>query len=116
MPRTTIAIRWRFPATDESQNIMTLFRNVVFVAAIAGLLAGIVMTAMQAYTTVPLILKAETFEGAEAPAHDHAAQADAAGTSTEAATPAAHRLTLSPSHGRTAWSRTRLPARRTPLS
>ena len=41
---------------------MTLFRNVVFVAAIAGLLAGIVMTAMQTYATVPLILQAETFE------------------------------------------------------
>ena len=43
---------------------MTIFRNVVFVAALAGLLAGIVMTAMQTYATVPLILKAETFENA----------------------------------------------------
>ena len=39
---TTIAIRWRFPATDEGLTIMTLFRNVVFIAALAGLLAGIV--------------------------------------------------------------------------
>ncbi len=69
---------------------MTLFRNVVFVAAIAGLLAGIVMTAMQAYATVPLILKAETFEIAEpVQAHDHGmAPADAPG-GTEAAAPAA---------------------------
>jgi cobalt transporter subunit CbtA len=70
---------------------MTLFRNVVFVAAIVGLLAGIVMTAMQAYATVPLILKAETFENAEAaPAHDHsAAPADAAAGEADAAAPTA---------------------------
>ncbi len=68
---------------------MTLFRNVVFVAAIAGLLAGIVMTAMQAYATVPLILKAETFENAAgAEVHQHGgAPADAAATA-EAAAPA----------------------------
>ena len=33
---------------------MTVFRNVVFVAAIAGLLAGIAMAAMQSFATVPL--------------------------------------------------------------
>jgi cobalt transporter subunit CbtA len=70
---------------------MTLFRNVVFVAAIAGLLAGIVMTAMQVYATVPLILKAETFENAEPaqPHHHSAAPADAAAGGTEAAAPVA---------------------------
>lgn len=51
---------------------MTLFRNVVFIAALAGLLSGIIMTAMQAYATVPLILKAETFEDAGG-GHDHGA-------------------------------------------
>lgn len=77
---------------------MTLFRNVVFLAAIAGLLAGIAMTAMQAYATVPLILKAETFENAEAaPAHDHAAS-PAEATGTEAAAPAAHE------HDEEAWA------------
>lgn len=78
---------------------MTLFRNVVFVAAIAGLLAGVVMTAMQAYATVPLILQAETFENSEAaPSHDHtAAPADTA-ASTEAAAPAAH------AHDEEAWA------------
>lgn len=51
---------------------MTLLRNVVLVAAIAGLLAGIVMTALQSFTTVPLILEAETYETAgDVPAHDH---------------------------------------------
>ncbi|SFU04314.1 CbtA family protein [Mesorhizobium sp. YR577] len=70
---------------------MTLFRNVVFIAAIAGLLSGIVMTAMQAYATVPLILKAETFENAGG-GHEHAAPAaDNAQTvapTAEAAAPA----------------------------
>jgi cobalt transporter subunit CbtA len=59
---------------------MTLFRNVVFIAAIAGLLSGIVMTGMQTFATVPLILKAEAFENAEpAATHDHAAPAAAPG-------------------------------------
>ena len=43
---------------------MNLFRNAVFTAAIAGLFAGLVMTALQTFATVPLILQAETFEGA----------------------------------------------------
>lgn len=56
---------------------MTLFRNVVFLAALAGLVAGLAMTALQTVFTVPLILQAETYEGmapASAPAaaaHDH---------------------------------------------
>jgi cobalt transporter subunit CbtA len=61
---------------------MNIFRNVVLVAAIAGLVAGLVLTALQAYATVPLILQAEVYENAgghqhgdaAAPAgHDHAA-------------------------------------------
>lgn len=51
---------------------MTLFRNVVFIAAIAGLVAGVVLACMQAYATVPLILKAEVYEQAGG-GHDHAA-------------------------------------------
>ena len=65
---------------------MTIFRNVVFVAALAGLLAGIVMTAMQTYATVPLILKAETFESAGG--HHHGAAEAAAPHSHDAGTPA----------------------------
>ncbi|MCT7377662.1 CbtA family protein [Chelativorans salis] len=49
---------------------MSVFRNAVFLAAIAGLFAGIVMTGLQSFFTVPLILQAETYEAA-APAHDH---------------------------------------------
>ncbi|TPK84706.1 CbtA family protein [Mesorhizobium sp. B2-4-13] len=53
---------------------MNLFRNVVFVAAIAGLVAGVVLACMQAYATVPLILKAEVYEKAGGGHHhDHAA-------------------------------------------
>lgn len=62
---------------------MTVFRNVVFIAALAGLVSGVVMAGMQAYATVPLILQAETFESAGVPAHDHGAAADA-GTPAEA--------------------------------
>ncbi|RWB55135.1 CbtA family protein [Mesorhizobium sp.] len=53
---------------------MNLFRNVVFIAAIAGLVAGIALACMQAYATVPLILKAEVYEKAGGGHHhDHAA-------------------------------------------
>jgi cobalt transporter subunit CbtA len=58
---------------------MTVFRNAVFLAAVAGLLAGIVMTGLQFAFTVPLILEAETYENAM-PAEELAAtdEADAA--------------------------------------
>jgi cobalt transporter subunit CbtA len=52
---------------------MTLFRNAVFTAAAAGLLAGLILAVLQTFATVPLILQAETFENAGAPAHDHGA-------------------------------------------
>lgn len=55
---------------------MDFFRTMVLVAAAAGLIAGLGMTAAQQLTTVPLILKAEMFEQAEAanaePQHEHA--------------------------------------------
>jgi cobalt transporter subunit CbtA len=61
---------------------MHYFRNIVVVAAIAGVLAGLGMTVAQQLTTVPLILKAEVYEEqGTAAAHDHG---DAA------AQPAAH--------------------------
>jgi cobalt transporter subunit CbtA len=55
---------------------MDYFRNIVLLAAVVGLIAGIGMTVAQQLTTVPLILKAETFEQAEeakmppAPTHE----------------------------------------------
>src|SRR6476660_5574469 len=44
---------------------MDYFRNIVLLAAIVGVIAGIIMTVAQQLTTVPLILKAEVFEQAE---------------------------------------------------
>jgi cobalt transporter subunit CbtA len=79
---------------------MAIFRNVVFVAALAGLLAGIVMTAMQTYATVPLILKAETFEKAGGGHHQGEATAGA-----EAAAPHSHDAgTPVHSHDEEAWA------------
>lgn len=56
---------------------MTVFRNAVFLAAIAGLLVGVVMTGLQLAFTVPLILEAETYEAAASAGHDHADLEDA---------------------------------------
>ena len=56
---------------------MTLFRNVVFVAALAGLVAGLFLAAMQAYATVPLIIQAETYEAAGSGDHHHGEEATA---------------------------------------
>ncbi|MDF3212959.1 MULTISPECIES: CbtA family protein [Mesorhizobium] len=68
---------------------MNLFRNVVFIAAIAGLVAGVVLACMQAYATVPLILKAEVYEQAGGGHHhDHAAPAAANSNAMSAAAPA----------------------------
>jgi cobalt transporter subunit CbtA len=55
-----------------------VLRRVLISALVAGLLAGLVTSALQAVTTTPLILQAETFESA-APAagHDHAVPAGA---------------------------------------
>ncbi|TGQ69477.1 cobalt transporter [Mesorhizobium sp. M00.F.Ca.ET.186.01.1.1] len=74
---------------------MNLFRNVVFVAAIAGLVAGVVLACMQAYATVPLILKAEVYEKAGGGhQHEHAAApANAAGgNAMSSAAPAANSM------------------------
>lgn len=46
---------------------MSLFRNIVFTAVVAGLLSGVLLTAMQSFSTIPLIMEAETFEGAGDP-------------------------------------------------
>jgi cobalt transporter subunit CbtA len=78
---------------------MNLFRNAVFTAVIAGLFAGLIMTALQTYATVPLILQAETFEGAGMPAHDQGAAA--MDTSDQQPAPAAGH---SHDHGDQAWA------------
>jgi cobalt transporter subunit CbtA len=70
---------------------MSLFRNIVFTAVIAGLLSGLLLTVMQSFSTVPLILQAEVYEKAEGGhSHEHAAApADAAAPAAPAATAAA---------------------------
>ncbi len=71
---------------------MIIFRNVVLTAAVAGLVASLVMAALQTFTTDPLILAAEVYENAagEAAPHDHGAAATdpAATAATEAASSA----------------------------
>jgi cobalt transporter subunit CbtA len=57
---------------------MTLFRNVVLIAAVAGLVAGIVLAAIQSFATVPLILQAEVFEESGGGHHHDAAAAEEA--------------------------------------
>jgi len=47
-----------------------LFRRIVLAAAFAGLIAGLAVTLAHAFSTVPLILQAETYEEA-APTHEH---------------------------------------------
>jgi cobalt transporter subunit CbtA len=66
---------------------MSIFRNVVFVAALAGLVSAVVMTALQAFTTVPLILQAEVYEQSAAAQEQAATPADPAAAGTEAAPP-----------------------------
>ncbi|MER8566872.1 CbtA family protein [Mesorhizobium sp. M0924] len=69
---------------------MNLFRNVVFIAAIAGLVAGVALACMQAYATVPLILKAEVYEKAGGGhEHQHAAAPAANAADTDAMSTAA---------------------------
>ena len=72
---------------------MNLFRNVVFIAAIAGLVAGVVLACLQAYATVPLILKAEVYEQAGGGHHhDHAATAATDTSAMSTAAPAGNAM------------------------
>ncbi len=57
---------------------MTLFRNIVFAAALAGLIAGLFVTIVHTVGTVPIILKAETYEKAAENGAAPATSADAA--------------------------------------
>jgi len=50
-----------------------MFARILFAAILAGIAAGVFVTAVQAYKVVPLILEAETYEGGAAAGdgHDH---------------------------------------------
>lgn len=55
---------------------MSTFRAIVFASVIAGFIVGLIVTVVQQFGTVPLILKAEVFEKA-AEMHQHEAPATA---------------------------------------
>lgn len=59
---------------------MALFRTIVLVAGLVGLAAGLVLTGLQSFTTVPLILEAELYEAAGG--HDHASHDHGTGQGT----------------------------------
>ncbi|MEP9371624.1 CbtA family protein [Mesorhizobium sp. KR1-2] len=92
---------------------MTVFRNVVFIAAIAGLLSGMVMAGMQTFATVPLILQAEVYEEA-AGGHDHGSAHNmpgmemSASATAEAAAPAEEEEAWAPADGLERFSFTAL--------
>ena len=75
---------------------MSTFRSIVFASVIAGFIVGLIVTVVQQFGTVPLILKAEVFEKA-AETHQHdapaAAQPAAAGHDHADHDHAAHRST-----------------------
>src|ERR1700748_1728725 len=56
---------------------MSTFRSIVFSSVVAGFVVGMIVTVIQQFGTVPLILKAEVFEKA-AGAHQDAPAVNAA--------------------------------------
>lgn len=50
-----------------------MFRRIFFTAIIAGLLGGMGISVVHEFTTTPIILHAEQFEGGAEPAHNHGA-------------------------------------------
>lgn len=69
---------------------MKLFQRIFFAAVLAGLAAGLVMSALQQWKVVPLILAAEVYENAEPAAHDHEHAAATSDTAPVAAAPHQH--------------------------
>jgi cobalt transporter subunit CbtA len=84
---------------------MKLFQRLFFAAVLAGLIAGIGMTALQQWRVTPLILAAEAYETAEPThAHDHASAEQ--GTATDASGHVHDESAWAPSDGfeRTAYT------------
>ncbi len=65
MPLMTGGTAWRSPATER------MFLRIALSAIIAGVLSGLLLTALQAHKVQPLILAAETYEVQAADGHDH---------------------------------------------
>ena len=59
-----------------------MLRAVLLAAVVAGALAGVLVTGLQAIRVVPLILAAETYEHGAPPAHDDAGHGHAAAGET----------------------------------
>jgi cobalt transporter subunit CbtA len=82
---------------------MHIFRNIVFIAALVGLGAGLVLTVLQHFGTQPLIVRAEVIEQANlakaATPHDHAA----AGVHDHMALTAQEEAAASHHHDPDAW-------------
>ncbi len=74
---------------------MKLFQRIFFAAVLAGLAAGLAMSALQQWKVAPLILEAETYETAEA-APVEAAAVDHA--HPEGTAPHAHEEAAAPAH------------------
>ena len=68
---------------------MSLFRTIVFAAAVSGLVAGIALTGIQFVKAIPLVLQAEIYEG----------QAPASGAATQAPDPAKEKPAATQSGG-----------------
>ena len=69
---------------------MKLFQRIFFAAVLAGLAAGLAMSALQQWKVAPLILAAETYE--------NAAPAGEAHTHPEGTAPHSHDATAAPAH------------------
>src|SRR4051794_7218722 len=86
MPPTMSATRTHSPATDRE---MAIFRSIVFSAVVSGLVAGSAVTLAQQFSTVPLILKAETYER-DAEADSKASAVAPAGQNVSGHDPSSH--------------------------
>ncbi len=60
-----------------------MFGRIIFSAVLSGLVVGLILTGIQRFQVVPIILEAETYEGAG----DHAHGAEAEGAPTDEQTP-----------------------------
>ena len=77
---------------------MNVFRSIVFSSVVAGFVVGAVITVIQQFGTVPLILKAEVYEkAAEAHHHDDMATNPAEGAA------AVHKDAAHQQHDAEAW-------------
>ena len=55
---------------------MPVFRSIVFSAALAGLIVGVIISIAQFFGTVPLIQQSEVYERKAAATHSHASPAN----------------------------------------